>query len=519
MVKKYKPVVLVVMDGVGVNPGNPESTWKYANTPTFKNLEKFFPFTTLQASGVAVGLPWGHEGNSEVGHLTMGAGKTLFHHLPRIISSIKDGSFFKNEVLLNASNFAKKNNGAVHLIGLFSSGFVHAYSDHLYALLDFCKNENLSKVYLHLFTDGRDSPHDESAEYFSKLEEKMTQDYQFAKIVSISGRDFAMDRDKNWEKVEKAARCFLDGAGHKFESAVSYIKNSYSEGINDEFIEPGSVIFGEGQIKNGDSVIFYNFREDSMRELVSLMLKKEDVFFVTMTEYEKTLKASVVFPPIDFLSPLSKIISENNLSQFKIAETEKYAHVTYFFNGGAEDPFPKEERILIDSPKVKNFDMAPEMSAEKITNVVLENIQKYDFILANFANGDMVGHTGNFDATVKALEYVDFCVGRIVSGVLDPPTGGGGVVVVTADHGNAEEKIYSQSGERRTKHNLNPVPFFVVAPEFKLKKPLTDAEVAQKYNETKGILTDVAPTVLELLGLPKHSKMTGINLLPKITSY
>ncbi|HEY4521642.1 MAG TPA: 2,3-bisphosphoglycerate-independent phosphoglycerate mutase [Candidatus Paceibacterota bacterium] len=513
MAKQYKPVVLVVMDGVGVNIKNPESTWKYTSNPTLKNLEKFFPFTTLQASGIAVGLPWGHEGNSEVGHLTIGAGKTLLHHLPRIISSVKDETFFKNPVFLDAAKFAKENSGAVHLIGLFASGSVHAYSDHLYALLDFCKKENLPKVYLHLFTDGRDSSQNEGADYFKKLEDKLNIDFSFAKIVSVVGRDFAMDRNKNWKKVESAVRCFLDGAGHKFEFASRYIQDSYTEGKTDEFIEPGFIFSGEGQIKAGDSVIFYNFREDSMRELVSLMTKKDDVFFATMTEYEKSFKAKVAFPPVDGVSSLSRIISENSMSQLKIAESEKYAHVTYFFNGGVEEPFLKEERILIDSPK-KSFEDVPEMSAEKITDTVLENIKKYDFILVNFANGDMVGHTGNFNATIKALEYVDFCVGRIVSAVL----GIDGVVIVTADHGNAEEKIYGQSGEQRTKHNLNPVPFFVVSNNLKLKIPRTEDEILKIYEKTRGLLTDVAPTVLELLGLPKHPTMTGINLLPKIIS-
>src|SRR3989344_5880515 len=352
MAKQYKPVVLVVMDGVGVNIKNPESTWKYTSNPTLKNLEKFFPFTTLQASGIAVGLPWGHEGNSEVGHLTIGAGKTLLHHLPRIISSVKDETFFKNPV----------------------------------------------------FLDGRDSSQNEGADYFKKLEDKLNIDFSFAKIVSVVGRDFAMDRNKNWKKVESAVRCFLDGAGHKFEFASRYIQDSYTEGKTDEFIEPGFIFSGEGQIKAGDSVIFYNFREDSMRELVSLMTKKDDVFFATMTEYEKSFKAKVAFPPVDGVSSLSRIISENSMSQLKIAESEKYAHVTYFFNGGVEEPFLKEERILIDSPK-KSFEDVPEMSAEKITDTVLENIKKYDFILVNFANGDMVGHTGNFNATIKALEY------------------------------------------------------------------------------------------------------------------
>lgn len=512
MTKRYKPVVLVVMDGVGVNPKNPESTWKYANTPTFKNLEKFFPFTTLQASGLAVGLPWGEEGNSEVGHLTMGAGKTLLHHLPRIISSIRDGSFFKNPAFLEAANFAKQNNGAVHLAGLFSSGSVHAYSAHLYALLDFCKKEGLNKVYLHLFTDGRDAPKDEGAVYFKNLEKRIAKNYPFAKVASVLGRDFAMDRDNNWDKVEKARKCFFGGSETEFDSPASYIKTSYELGKTDEFIEPASLRGGEGRIKRGDSVIFYNFREDSMREIVSVLSKIEGVFFATMTEYDKTFSAKAAFPPFPVFWPISRILSDRGLLQLKIAETEKYAHVTYFFNGGEEKPFLGENRILIDSQKVKSFDKVPEMSAEKITDAILENIQKYDFILANFANGDMVGHTGNFASAIKALEYVDFCIGRVASVVLDS----GGVLVVTADHGNVEEKIYSRSGELRTKHNLNPVPFFIVAEDLKLKNPRSESEILKKHEETKGVLIDIAPTVLELLGLPKHPSMTGINLLPKI---
>ena len=516
MQKKHKPVVLIVMDGVGVNPQSPESTWRHASTPTFKNLEKFFPFTTLQASGSAVGLPWGEEGNSEVGHLTMGSGKIPFHHLPRIISSTKDGSFFKNEAFLGAINFSKKNNSVLHLIGLFSSGSVHAYSDHLYALLDFCKKENSKKVYLHLFTDGRDAPQNEGVEFFEKLEQKVSGSYQFAKIASIVGRDFAMDRDNNLEKIEKTAKCFFDGSENKFHSSSLYLKNSYTKGITDEFIEPASLESNEGRIQKGDAVIFFNFREDSMREIVSEMIKKSGIFFASMTEYEKNLPVKAAFPTFPVFWPISKILSDHGLHQLKIAETEKYAHVTYFFNGGEEKPFLNEDRILINSIKVKSFDKFPEMSASKIADVVIENLLKYDFILVNFANGDMVGHTGNFDATIKALEVVDDCVGRIVSATLNLSSKEEGVVVITADHGNAEEKVYVYSGEHRTEHNVNPVPFFIVANSFKLQIPKTDLEILKKYSESRGVLTDVAPTVLELLGLPKHPTMTGINLLPKI---
>lgn len=509
MVKAYKPVVLAVLDGFGVKISDPESTWKYAEMKNFREIEKFYPFTTIQASGMAVGLPWGEEGNSEVGHLTIGAGRTLYHHLPRIITSIKDGSFFKNKKFLEAVDFIKKTGGSAHFMGLFSSGSVHAYADHLYALLDFAKLQGLERIYLHLFSDGKDAPTNEGAEFFKALEKKLDQEYPFAKIATISGRFYAMDRDAHWDRIEKIYACLTSGECAVFALASEYIKASYEKGILDEHIEPAALDGKESRIKAGDAVIFYNFREDSVRELTSLFLKQKDIFFVTMTEYDKNLPAHVAFPPLDITWPMARIISDAGLKQLHISETEKYAHVTYFFNGGNEKPFPDEDRVLIPSPKVPHFDETPEMSAAEVTKTVIEKMPEYDFILVNLVNGDMVGHTGNFDATVKAINILDACVGELKEKILEL----GGALIVTADHGNAEEKLYG-SGEKRTKHAMNPVPIYIIAEEFKRKKPRDESEITARYKEVQGVLSDIAPTALALMGIPPHAEMTGVNLLP-----
>ena len=521
MVKRYKPVVLLILDGFGVSR-TPNSTWKYAKMPAFREIEKFFPFTTLQASGTATGLPWGEEGNSEVGHLTIGAGRPIFHHLPRIIMSIHDGTFFTNKAFLDAAGCAKANNSKLHIAGIFSSGSVHAYVEHLYALLELAGKEGLKNVYLHLFTDGRDTQIKESAKFIQQLENRILALYPYAKIGSVSGRDFAMDRDENWARVEKTYKCMIGVCHNEFNEASKYIAESYEKEISDEFIEPAMLKGGEGKISSGDSLIFFNFREDSMRELASAFVADEfsgfardklsDIFTVTMTEYDGRMPARVAFPPLDVPWPLSRIISEAGLSQLHIAETEKYAHITYFFNGGKETPYKGEERILVPSPKTPKFDSAPEMSIGKITEEILKGLAKYDFILANFANGDMIGHTGNFDATVKAIEALDDAIAKIYPEILKM----GGAVIVTADHGNAEEKIYASSGEKRTKHTANPVPFYIISNDVKNKEPRTDSEIAARYGEVRGVLSDIAPSVLALLGLPKKEEMSGIDLLPKI---
>jgi 2,3-bisphosphoglycerate-independent phosphoglycerate mutase len=522
-------MVLLVLDGFGVNPKAIESPWKSASHPTFEEIEKFWPFTILQASGLAVGLPWREEGNSEVGHLTMGSGRVIYNHLPRIIISIQDCSFFKNDAFLTAVKKTKEQNSVLHFVGLFSSGSVHSYADHLYALLNLAKINGVQKTYLHLFTDGRDASVQEGAKFVQQLEERLDKLYPKIKIASLIGRHYAMDRDGNWDRIEKTYRMLVDGEAKETfngRSPSQYLESSYKKGIFDENIEPAVLVNGsgeaEGRIKSGDSVIFFNFREDSMREIVRAFSEEEfdnfkrkklkNVLFVTMTEYEKRLPVLVAFPPFDVSRPLARVISDAGLKQLHIAETEKYAHVTYFFNGGKEIPFPGEERILIPSPKTEHFDSTPEMSAEKVTNSVIDALGKYDFILANFANADLVGHTGNFSSTVEAFQVLDFSVGKIIPKVLEI----GGAIVITGDHGNAEEKIYQFSGEKKTKHTINPVPFYLITADLRRKNSRSERDILKIYSNIAGVLTDVAPTILELMGLKKPEEMTGISLIDKL---
>ena len=520
----YRPVVLLVLDGFGVNPDMSDSTWQSAKLPSFTEMERLYPFTTLQASGAAVGLPWGEEGNSEVGHLTIGAGRVMYHHLPRIIVSIQDGTFFTNEALRAAGAKVKTGSGRFHVLGLFSSGSVHAYADHLYALLEFAKREALPEVFLHLFTDGRDAPPQEAAKFMRQLEERVTRQYPFARIASVVGRQFAMDRDGHWDRIAAAYNLLTKGEGAQYAFPSRYIAESYLRGRKDEDLLPAALEEGGktiGRINNGDAAVFFNFREDSARELAHAFVDERfdgflrerlrDLLFVTMTEYERGMPALVASPPMDIGWPLSRVISEAGLRQLHVAETEKYAHVTYFFNGGREQPFPGEERMLIPSPQTAYVNEVPEMSAAHVTDAVLKGMARYDFILANFANADMVGHTGDFAATVKALEVLDFSVGRIVAAVRER----GGAAVVTADHGNAEEKRYRMTGERRTKHSANPVPCYIVANGLRLQEPRDIAAIAQAYRTPTGVLTDIAPTILQLLSLERHPDMTGVSVLAR----
>jgi 2,3-bisphosphoglycerate-independent phosphoglycerate mutase len=515
--KKYKPVVLVILDGFGIAQDRIGSPWEAARHPNFSEIEKFYPFTALQASGIAVGLPWGEAGNSEVGHLTIGAGKIIYNYLPRISTSIKDGTFFQNEAFLKAAE-----RQTLHLLGLFSSGTVHAYSEHLYALLDLAKQKNVPNVYLHLFTDGKDAYKKEGADFYKKLENNLQKNYSQTKIASLVGRNFAMDRNGNWEKTEKAYNLLALGEGNEFASASSYIESQYQKEIFDDAIEPAKIKGGERRIQDNDAVIFFNFREDSPRQLCHAFLDENfrhfqrkkliNLFFVTMTEYEKTLSALAAFKSAEIEWPLARLVSEQGLKQIHIAEREKYAHITYFFNGGKEIPFKNEDRILVTSPDVPSYEQTPEMSASKITEAVINNLDKYDFIAVNFANADMVGHTGNFEATAKALETLDACMGKILTKVLEL----NGVLVITADHGNAEEKLYKFTGEKKTEHSINPVPFYLINKEVKRKTPLKEEKIKEEYKKVKGTLTDVAPTILELLGIQKPSAMTGSSLVEKL---
>ncbi|MEK7130972.1 MAG: 2,3-bisphosphoglycerate-independent phosphoglycerate mutase [Patescibacteria group bacterium] len=533
MQKNYRPVVLVIIDGFGVPSEKTNSTWEIASRPNLNKMEKNFPFTVLQASGIAVGLPWGEPGNSEVGHLTIGAGKIIHNYLPKISSSIKDGSFFKNNAFAECLNHIKKTGGSLHFMGLYSTGTVHAYFEHLRALLDLAK-KNDTPAFLHLFTDGKDAYKKEGFGFYKELEVLLENDYPNIKIASIIGRAYAMDRNSDWEKTKKAYELFTEGKCAIFNSVSEYIKSQYDLGLIDDIIEPGmsAVSEKEGRIRDGDGVIVFNFREDSIRQTTQSFVgdnfqffprkKLENLFFVTMTEYDKNLScfSSMVtgescpaaFKSAEIKNPLAKIISENGLKQFHIAETEKYAHITYFLNGGTETPFDGEDRLLIPSPDGGHYDEKPEMSADEITKNVLENLTNHHFIAVNFANADMVGHTGNMEATAKAIEKIDECLGKIASKVLEI----GGIMIITSDHGNAEEKIYKFSGENKTKHSLNPVPFFLIGNDFKRGVELSRGEVEQNYKNVTGTLSDIAPTILELMNIASPEEMTGRSLMGKI---
>lgn len=523
---RTKPLLLIILDGFGISlekTGNPVAE---AKKPAFDEIEKNFPFTTLQASGTAVGLPWGEAGNSEVGHLTIGAGRAIHHHLPRIIYSIRDGSFFKNEAFLKAAEHTKKNNSRLHIAGLVSSGSAHSYLDHLYALFEFTKNEKIESVFLHIFSDGKDAPPKEGAEFIAKLEEKIKKDWPHVHFASVIGRFYALDRDENWDRTEIAYRLMTEGRGEKIASIPEYLRSSYKKEKTDEFIEPAVVVDETSKpaslIQENDALIFSDFREDSMREIVRAFVEEPFEYFprekiknllvVTMTEYQKGLEALSAFPKLDINWPLGRVLSEAGLRQLRIAETQKYAHITYFLNGGQEKPFMGEDRILIPSLSTAHFDETPEMKTREITAKILENLNDYGVIIANFANTDMVGHSGNFQASVKAVEVLDESIGKLTVAVLNTD----GAMIITADHGNIELKQNFISGEKLTEHSVNPVPFYLVGKKFRLPEAVSQEKILEKTKETQGILTDVAPTVLEILGLEKPREMNGQSLLPAL---
>jgi 2,3-bisphosphoglycerate-independent phosphoglycerate mutase len=518
----FKPIVLIILDGWGISESTQGNTIKEAILPTIKKMDDFYPMVTLQASGISVGLPWGESGNSEVGHLVIGAGKIIYQNLPRITLSVQDGTFFKNEVLLKAISNVKEKKSSLHLVGLVSQGSVHSHIEHLHALLRLAQAEKLEKIFIHIFTDGRDSPPTSATKTVTDLQNKMNS-IGVGKIASLSGRNWAMDRNNNWDRVEKAYRLLVEGKGEPISDPIKYLQDSYAKDVTDEYIEP-AVVTENGQplatIKDGDSVIFFNFREDRARELTKAFAlpsfekfkrgKQLKIEFVTMTEYEKDLPADVAFPPEKIENGLGEILSRNNLKQLRITETEKYAHVTYFFNGGREEPFTGEDRILIPSPAVSKFDQTPEMSAPQITEKVVEAIQsgKYDFILINYANADMVGHTGNETACISAVQSVDKSLSILIPEALKV----GGCLLITADHGNAEELKNFHTGEIDTEHSSNPVPLWLVTKEN--HHPKSPESIVSSRNEVKGLLSDIAPTVLDLMKIKKPADMTGESLLP-----
>jgi 2,3-bisphosphoglycerate-independent phosphoglycerate mutase len=521
-----KPLVLAILDGWGVAPKTEGNAIARAKTPHFEKFTREYPSMTLYASGNEVGLSFGEMGNSEVGHLNIGAGRVYYQTLPRINKSIADQSFYTNKAFLEAAEQVKKNKSNLHLIGLVSPGNVHASQDHLHALLQFAKKQKIKKVFVHAILDGRDTTYDVGIDFIKKLQKEMD-DLGVGQIATLSGRYYGMDRDNRWDRIEKAYNAFVLGRADVYaKDPIKAIKESYAKEIFDEEFVP-TVIGEEGKpvatITGDDAVLFFNFRPDRARQLTQAFvlpaftkfernyLKK--LCFVTMTEYEKELPVTVAFPPNVVVNCLAETLSEAGLKQYHIAETEKYAHITFFLNGTIEEPFAHEDRKIIPSPKVASYDKEPEMSAAAITKEVVKIIEggKYDVIMLNFANADMVAHTGNLKASIKAMETVDECLGVIADHVLAHH----GVLVVTADHGNGEELINLQTGEKDKEHSTNPVPFIIIGDEYRGKSgPAGDPpDGDMSLLHPVGMLADVAPTILSILEIKQPKEMTGRPLI------
>lgn len=498
--------MLVILDGWGLAPASATNSVSVANTPSFDFLWSHYPHTKLAAAGEEVGLPVGQMGNSEVGHLNIGAGRVVLQDLPRISKSIHDGTFFKNKVLDDTFEYAKKNKKPLHLMGLVSDGGVHSHISHLFALLEYAKKAGVHDVFVHVFTDGRDVQPQSALRYVDMLEKEM-KNIGVGKIATISGRYYAMDRDNRWDRVKLAYEAMVEGKGELADSAKEAVEDSYTRGLSDEFIRP-TIVCPDGLIGSGDAAIFFNLRSDRPRQLTRALVDPcfsgfkcqntpEKIHFVTMTEYDQDLKVNgIVFPQQKLKNVIANVISENALKQFHIAETEKYAHVTFFFDGGIEKASKAEDRFMVPSPQVATYDKQPEMSAAGVGNKLLENIGKYDFIVVNFANADMVGHTGVMKAAVKACEAVDDELGQIVKKAQKE----GYNIVITADHGNAE-KMLNADGSPCTSHTTNPVPFILVTGE---KTKLRDTKNPK--------LGNISPTILDLMGIEKPREMTEESL-------
>ena len=510
-----KPTVLMILDGYGLNENKEANAVAEAKTPVMDKLMKEYPFVKGNASGMAVGLPEGQMGNSEVGHMNMGAGRIVYQELTRITKEIQDGDFFKNEAMLEAIENCKKNGSALHCFGLLSDGGVHSHNTHLYGVLEMAKRNGLENVYVHLFLDGRDTAPTSGKGFIEELLAKMNE-IGVGKVASISGRYYAMDRDNRWDRVQKAYNAIVMGQGNTADSAIDAIDASYKEDVTDEFVVP-TVIVENGEpvatLKENDSVIFYNFRPDRAREITrSICDDKFDSFdrpnvyfkttFVCFTEYDVTIPNKLVaFHKVEIKNTFGEFLAQHGLKQLRLAETEKYAHVTFFFNGGVEEPNEGEDRILVKSPAVATYDLQPEMSAPEVGAKLVEAIKsdKYDVIIMNFANSDMVGHTGIEEAAIKAVEAVDKCVGDAVEAIKEV----NGQMFICADHGNAEQLKDYETGAPFTAHTTNPVPFILV-----------NAEEGLKLREG-GCLADIVPTLIELMGMEQPAEMTGKSLIVK----
>ena len=509
-----KPTVLMILDGYGLNEKHQANAVYEANTPVMDKLMAECPFVKGNASGMAVGLPDGQMGNSEVGHLNMGAGRIVYQDLTKITKAIQDGDFFENEALLAACKNAKENDSALHLYGLVSDGGVHSHNTHIYGLLELAKRQGLKKVYVHCFLDGRDTPPASGKEFVEELEAKM-KEIGVGEVATVIGRYYAMDRDNRWDRVELAYKAMTKGEGVKAASATEAIQNSYDAEKTDEFVLP-AVVMKDGApvatIKDEDSIIFFNFRPDRAREITRVFCDDEFTGFdrgervkttyVCFTEYDVTIpNKDVAFRKTEITNTFGEFLAKNGLRQARIAETEKYAHVTFFFNGGVEEPNEGEDRILVKSPKVATYDLQPEMSAYEVCDKLVAAIKSgnYDVIIINFANPDMVGHTGVEAAAIKAVEAVDACVGRAVEAIKEVD----GQMFICADHGNAEQLVDYENGAPFTAHTTNPVPFILV-----------NADPAYSLREG-GCLADIAPTLIELMGMEQPKEMTGTSLLVK----
>lgn len=512
MSKKRTPIALIVIDGWGYSPEREGNAIALAQTPFYDEIREKYPQTLLEASGQRVGLPAGVMGNSEVGHLNLGSGRVIRMDVSRIDYSIETGALFKNEVLMNVMDGAQERAKTLHLMGLLSDGQVHSSQEHLYSLLRMAKQRGVERVCIHAFLDGRDAPPQSAINYLEKLQQKIAE-IGVGEIATLCGRYYAMDRDKRWERTARAFNLLIRGEGERNSDPIEAVRNSYARGVTDEFVEPVAIVKETGEpvatIQEGDAVIFFNFRPDRARQLTGALAIKDfsepfatnrpTLDFVTIREYDKEFPLKVAFPPEHYTNVLAQVFAHNEVNNFRLAETEKYAHVTYFFNGGVEAEYNCERRLLVPSPKVATYDLEPEMSAFKVTDKVLRAIEEgeTDVFIINYANPDMVGHTGKLDKTIDAVQYIDTCLGWITKGM----RGVGGTTLITADHGNCEQMIDLKTGQPHTAHTTNLVPFHIVGEDYLGLNLREDAA-----------LEDVAPTLLGLLGLEKPAEMTGRDL-------
>ena len=512
---KKRPVVLIILDGWGMNHHDNEVDGvKLAKPINFNNYVKEYPYTELRADGEFVGLPEGQFGNSEVGHTNIGAGRVVYQMLPKITKAIKEGTILENKVLSDIMETTKSNGKALHITGLTSDGGVHCHINHIIGLVDMAKKKGLTEVYVHAIMDGRDTAPESGVEYLAQLQ-KALDELGVGKIATVVGRYYAMDRDNNWDRIELAYDALFSGTGETAVSSDEAIKSSYAAGVTDEFVKPTKITEGGnpvGLIKDGDGVIFANFRPDRARQLTRAIIEEDfkgfnrkvhpKVNFVCMAQYDATFDVPVAYPPQKIVNGFGEVVSKAGLKQIRTAETEKYAHVTFFFNGGVEQPYEGEIRLLSDSPKVATYDLQPEMSAYKVKDRLIEELEKggIDTVILNFANPDMVGHTGVVDAVIAACQAVDNCTGQIVHKVLEMD----GAVLITADHGNADLLVDPETGAPYTAHTVNPVPFILITNDMKDAKLRTD-----------GKLADITPTMLDLLGLEKPAEMDGETLIVK----